>query len=118
MYINGLVRFIKESSIAIDVSGEIIAILLYADDIVLLAESQQDLQCLLDVLHQWCQASGMTVNLGKSKVEHFRRGRSVLRAVGPFLYGKSPLEDVDRYRKLSVVLTDFMDMSVTVKHIA
>ncbi len=67
--------------------GEIIAILLYADDIVLLAESQQDLQCLLDVLHQWCQASGMTVSLDKSKLEHFRRGPSVQCAVGPFLYG-------------------------------
>ncbi len=90
LYINGLVRVIKESGIGIDVGGKIIAIRLYADDIVLLAESQMDLQCLLDVLHQGCQASGMTVNLDKSKVVHFRRGPSVQRAVGPFLYGESP----------------------------
>ncbi len=61
LYIDGLVRVIKESG----VGGEIIAILLYADDIVLLAESQQELQCLLDVLHQECQASGTIVNLDK-----------------------------------------------------
>ncbi len=35
LYINGLVIVIKESGIGIDVGGEIIAILLYADDIVL-----------------------------------------------------------------------------------
>ncbi len=117
LYINGLVRIIKESGIGIDVGVEIIAILLYADDIVLLAESQQELQCLLDVLHQWCTASGMIVNLDKSNVVHFRRGPNVQCAVGPFLYGESHLEDVDRYRYLSVVLTEFMDMSVTAKHI-
>ncbi len=43
LYINGLVRVIKESGIGINVGGEIIALLLYADDIVLLAESQQEL---------------------------------------------------------------------------
>ncbi len=96
--------------------GEIIAILLYADDIVLLAESQQELQCLLDVLHQLCQASRMIFNLDKSKVVHFRRGPSVQHAVGPYMYDESPLEDVDRY--LSVVLTEFMNMSITDKQIA
>ncbi len=116
--INGLVRVIKESSIGIDVGGETIAILLYLDDIVLLSESQQELECLIDVLHQCFQASRMNVNLEKSKVVHFRRGPSVQHAVGSFLYGKSPLEVVDRYHYLSLVLTEFMDMSVTAKHIA
>ncbi len=60
----------------------------------------------------------MIVNLDKSKVVHFRRGPSVQHAVGPFLYGETPLEYVDRYRYLSVVLTEFLDMSVTAKHIA
>ncbi len=91
---------------------------LYADDIVLLAESQQDLQCLIDVLYQWCQAPGMIVNSDKSKVVHFRRDLSVQRAVGPFLYGESLLEVGDRYRYLGVVLIEFLVMSVTAKHIA
>ncbi len=72
LHINGLVRVIKEFGIDIDVGGEIIAILLYAGDIVLLSESQQDFQCLLDVLPQWYQGSVMTVNLDMSKVVHFR----------------------------------------------
>ncbi len=72
LYINGLVIVIKEFGIDIDVGGEIITILLYAGDIVLLSESQQDFQCLLDVLPQWYQGSVMTVNLDKSKVVHFR----------------------------------------------
>ncbi len=39
-------------------------------------------------------------------------------AVGPFHYEESPLECVDRYHYLGVVLTEFVDMSVTAKHIA
>ncbi len=81
---------------------------------------------LLDVLHQWCQAFGMTVNLDKSKVVHFRRGPSLQHAVGPFImfmYEERPLEVVDRYCYLRaprcrVHEYEFMDMSVTAKHIA
>ena len=46
--------------------------LLYADDLVLLAESEEGLQRLLDVVNTWCNTWGMRVNSNKSKVVHFR----------------------------------------------
>ena len=46
--------------------------LLYADDLVLLAESEEGLQRLLDVINTWCNTWGMKVISNKSKVVHFR----------------------------------------------
>ena len=47
--------------------------MLYADDIVLLAECETDLQLLLNALYDWYGQNDMTVNLAKSNVVHFRR---------------------------------------------
>ena len=47
-------------------------LLLYAADLVLLAESEEGLQRLLDVVNTWCNTWGMKVNSNKSKVVHFR----------------------------------------------
>ena len=49
IFINSLVTDIKALAIGID--GDKIGILLYADDIVLNAENENDLQLLLDILY-------------------------------------------------------------------
>ena len=52
--INDLVSHLKDLNLGIDVDGEKICILLYADDFVLLANSEQDLQSLLNATYTWC----------------------------------------------------------------
>jgi hypothetical protein len=42
---------INALNIGIDINNEKLAILLYADDVVLLAENEKDLQKMLDVLN-------------------------------------------------------------------
>ena len=49
----------------------LLQILLYADDLVLLAESQADLQKMLDALQQFCELMGLTVNVKKSEAVIF-----------------------------------------------
>ena len=49
LYINDLVEEIKASGIGVHYENDVIGILLYADDVVLLAESENDLQTLLDI---------------------------------------------------------------------
>lgn len=46
-------------------------ILLYADDLVLLAESPAELQSMLDLLHTFCLHNALTVNIKKSEVVVF-----------------------------------------------
>ena len=50
---------------------EYICVLLYTDDIVLLAENENDMQHVLDIL--WCEKWRINVNISKPNVMHFRR---------------------------------------------
>ena len=56
----------------VPVGDQLISILLDADDVVLLAENEHDLQRMLDRLNDWCLANRMSVNASKSNVVHFR----------------------------------------------
>ena len=51
IYVNSLIDDINALNIGIDIDNEKLAILLYADDVVLLAENEKDLQKMLDVLN-------------------------------------------------------------------
>lgn len=51
----------------VDLAGRVVRVLLYADDLVLLATSPKDLQTQLDALHSFCTANSMTVNVSKTE---------------------------------------------------
>ena len=51
--------------------GELLRVLLYADDLTLLASSPADLQALLDALQDFCLANSLHVNVAKSAVVVF-----------------------------------------------
>ena len=54
----------------------LLAILIFADDIVLIAENECKLQCLLDVLHEWCVK--LQINPKKAQVVNFpKKARSL-----------------------------------------
>ena len=48
--------------------------ILYADDTILMSESQEDLQKQLDSLNEYCNIQKLKVNVGKSKVVIFSKG--------------------------------------------
>ena len=48
--------------------GLTIPALLFADDVVLLAESPGDLGCLLETFTEFCNAKGLEINPQKSKI--------------------------------------------------
>ena len=49
-----------------------ITTLLFADDVVLIADCPNKLQNLLDALGKWCTDNQMTINPDKTKIVHFR----------------------------------------------
>ena len=81
------------------------SILLYADDIVLISKSEQDMQRLLDTLHDWCKRWRVLINTDKSKVMHFRKGR-LHRAEVEFKIGNNVLELTEKYKYLGVIFTE------------
>ena len=72
---------------------------MYADDIVILAETERDLQISLNALNGWCCTNDMVVNGSKSNVIHFRNP-SVCRTNFTFQCGNNALRVVDRYMPL------------------
>ena len=51
---------------AVRIAGLLVALLLFADDIALVARSLSILQRLVDALGVFCSTQAMTVNLGKT----------------------------------------------------
>ncbi|XP_060563130.1 uncharacterized protein LOC132722622 [Ruditapes philippinarum] len=75
--------------------------LLYADDIVCIAKTEEDLQRILDTLRDWCRRWRVLINTEKSKCVHFRRGRAACTDFS-FRIGENVLELVDSYKYLGV----------------
>ena len=72
--------------------GDLLRVLLYADDLTLLASSPEGLQALLDALQSFCAANSLHVNVDKSAVVVFgkrkpRRGVEIPPRVGPWRAG-------------------------------
>jgi hypothetical protein len=55
----------------VNIAGRRVRVLFYADDLVILAESDQHLQQALDCLGSFCEASNLAVNTDKSEVVVF-----------------------------------------------
>ena len=75
LFINGLAKEINKKTTGINVGGRRVRLLLYADDIVLLAESQRDLQRMLDVVTEYSRQWRFRVNPKKGKSEVMLFGR-------------------------------------------
>ncbi|XP_071123605.1 uncharacterized protein [Mytilus edulis] len=108
---------VKSLNVGIPIEEEKICILLYADDIVLLAENESDLQMLLNVLHMWCHTNDISVNLSKSKIIHFRPP-SFPRSIYTFMLGNDNIETVIQYTYLGLHLTEFLNYDLMAKAIA
>ena len=69
VYINELARALEQSAApSLTLLDLEIKCLLFADDLVLLSPTKEGLQQHLDLLHRFCQAWAMTVNLSKTKI--------------------------------------------------
>ncbi|KAL5006947.1 hypothetical protein ScPMuIL_015753 [Solemya velum] len=117
LFINDLAVFFNGTGKCIDINGERFAILLYADDVVLLAKTPEDLNELLDSLSGWCNRNCLFVNPSKSKVVHFRNP-SVTRTASSFKCGPEFLEVTDHYTYLGLLLTEHLNFSGMAKCVA
>ena len=55
MFVNDLVCEINVMDLGVTLDGENISLLLYADDIAIVAENELNLQAMLDKRHDWCK---------------------------------------------------------------
>ena len=88
--------------------------LLYADDTVILAETAADLQSSLNALHSYCKQWDLTVNLDKTKIIIFSKGRK--KAPRTFTYGGEEVKVVDDYTYLGVVFNYNGNFKKAIRH--
>ena len=109
IYVNDLIEEIKELNQGINIGNEMISALLYADDIVLLAETEEGLQKQLKHLHGWCMKWRINVNMDKTKIMHFRQPAKEESSF-KFMFGDDIVKYTDSYRYLG------FDLHYTLNH--
>ena len=82
--------------------------LLYADDIVLLAETENDLQLMLNIVNRWCNNWRMEVNLTKTNILHIRK-KSQPRSQVNFKLGTQTVEFCKEYKYLGLTINEYLD---------
>jgi hypothetical protein len=107
IFVNDLVREINDLELGVTINNASISILLYADDIALIAKSEIDLQKMLDTLHEWCKKWRVLINTEKSKCLHFRKPR-LPRTQFNYHVGNNTLDVVTEYKYLGVIFDEML----------
>jgi hypothetical protein len=77
-----------------------IMLLLFADDMVVMAETAENLQESLNRVYEYCEKWGLEVNVEKTKIVVFRKRGKV---VSQWYFDKELVEVVDSFIYLGVV---------------
>ena len=117
IYINDLAKVLKKSGIGIGVNGCKVCILLYADDLFLLADNENDLQTLFDLMHAWCFEWRLSIHIAKSNIVHFR-GSWKKNSNFNFQYNDTSLEYKDEYKYLGVYLDEHLNFNSCINILA
>ena len=107
IFINDIAQEINQMDIGVQAGDVKLSILMYADDIVLMAENENNLQTMLDFINQWCKKWKLIVNEDKTKIMHFRNNR-IQKSQFNFKYGGKNLEYVSHYKYLGFIIDEFM----------
>ena len=118
IYINDLAEEIKASGIGLELDSDtFLNILLYADDIVLLAKNEEDLQFLLLIVENWCLKWRLEVNLTKTNILHLRAQRKS-QSKFMFLFDRHPVPYCTFYKYLGCTINEHLDFNFTVGSLA
>ncbi len=96
IFINDLITEINNLNISISIGSGKLSILIFADDIVLIADGEEKLQAMINNVELCCNKWELCVNKDKTKVMHFRNKRKA-RCNIKFMFDGSELEMVKQY---------------------
>ena len=114
IFIDDLVRCLNSLNQGVQIRDKNLATLLYADDLVIIASNEEDLQHMLCKLNEWCTQWKMEINESKSKVIHFCR-KYKQQSEYCFTVGAKILNYESSYKYLGIWVNEFCDFSKTEK---
>ncbi len=106
IFINDLLTDLRRNKS--DHDSVVCNVLAYADDIVLISETELDLQRLINIVHRWCVKYRLLVNIDKTKVVHYRK-IDLNRTKMCFTWEDSQIGIVSGYKYLGVFLDEFLN---------
>ena len=117
LFINDLAGKITDLKIGVKIDDMEFSILLYADDVLLIADNPNDLQKMLDTVEKWCKQWRLAINEDKSNIVHYRPTNTDL-CSRQFKIGDIPLSYKTFYKYLGVKLTEHLDFSAAEEFLA
>ena len=107
LYLNDKAIGIKMPECGVKVDMVDVSIMMYADDVVLLSDTEANLQIMLNYVNEWTVKWRLSVNYDKSKIMHVRNKHTVLTNCDFTLV----IEKVNSYKYLVVHLNEIVDFS-------
>ena len=118
LYVNDFeMSFIKDGCQSCDIQLLNLFILMYADNTVLIAETPEGLQSMLNSLNNYCNDWNLTVNVQKTKIMVFRNG-GVIRDNESWIYQNEHIEIVNQFSYLGMIFNYNGKFNTTQKHVA
>ena len=118
MYLNDIEEhFILNGFEGINLDMFKLFLLLYADDIVIMSETEEGLKHSLFLLEKYSDRWKLTVNATKTKVMIFRKGGRINRNIR-FIYKGHVLEIVSKFTYLGIVFTTGGSFNTTFEMLA
>ena len=117
LYINDLAIHLKEYGTTLDLNGVHINSLLYADDLMIMTETEEQLQNLLNLVFNWCSTWRLKVNTYKTNVVHFRPTRQQKTNFN-FKYGEHIINMASEYKYLGIIIDEHLKFDSCISALA
>lgn len=112
LYINDLASSVGGGTI---VGETLINVLMFADDIVLIAETPEELQTMIKNLEKYCQLWGFVINPLKSKIMIFNNGGGRTKNNEVWYMHSEVIDVVSRYKYLGIIMTPKLSVQPQLK---
>ena len=114
LYLNDFAEEIKDFRCGIPVGDQQISILLFADEVALIAETEENMQKMLKCLHEWCSKWRLGLNMDKTKIVHYRH-ESCAQSDFFFSIGETKVSMTNTYKYLGLWLEEHLNLKEMVK---
>ena len=111
LFINDVISCFNKSGDAPKLGDVNMDCLLYADDVVLISQSEKGLQHMVSALEKYCNSWGLTINTDKTKIVVFNKKNILFDTNVKF--GQQKILSVDSYKYLGILFPKNGNLSIS-----